>query len=150
MKPFNLERALAGDPVITTKGEPVEQLHLFEVDEVEFNYPLVGVCKGALTTFTKSGEYIKACSNKFNLHMASKTMKVNGYEIEKSETTAPKSGTKYWIPDTARTALIYSTVWANAEFDNLMLNRKVVHLSKENALNHAKAMLGILKKPANN
>ena len=42
MKPFDLEKALAGDPVVTRDGRPVMQLTLFEGTDTD--YCLYGVC----------------------------------------------------------------------------------------------------------
>ena len=54
MKPFDLEKALAGEPVITLGGEAVTDLHLFDV---AITYPLYGVVEGTVISFTKEGIY---------------------------------------------------------------------------------------------
>ena len=53
MKPFDLERALAGDPVVTRDGRPVTQLTLFE--ETDTDYCLYGVAGGTLLNWRKTG-----------------------------------------------------------------------------------------------
>ena len=50
MKPFDLQKALAGDPVVTKHGEKVEQLHLFKLDG-DYQFPLVCVVKGCMHFF---------------------------------------------------------------------------------------------------
>ena len=55
MKPWNLERALAGDPVITREGDPVTQLHQFNVDEPENERSLYGVCNGTVMCWFLNG-----------------------------------------------------------------------------------------------
>jgi hypothetical protein len=52
MKKFNLEKALAGEPVVTRDGRPVTQLTLFEI---ESNFPLKGVVDRNFSTWTKKG-----------------------------------------------------------------------------------------------
>ena len=56
LKPFNLERALAGDPVVTRSGEEVESFHLVDAN---INYPLVVYIKGymEIEEFTKKGSF---------------------------------------------------------------------------------------------
>lgn len=55
MKTFNLERALAGDPVVTRAGKPVEQLHKFEAKLSE--EILFGVVDDLVKSWTKNGKY---------------------------------------------------------------------------------------------
>ncbi len=54
MKPFNLERALAGDPVVAYGGAPVTGLHLFNTESV---YKLYGECLGGIISWTIKGKY---------------------------------------------------------------------------------------------
>ena len=53
MKPFDLEKALAGDPVVTRDGRPVMQLTLFEGTDTD--YCLYGVAGGTLLNWRKTG-----------------------------------------------------------------------------------------------
>jgi len=56
MKPFNKERALAGDPVIRGDGQKVSRLvHFPEATNGPFN--LVAVIDGKIYTFTEKGKY---------------------------------------------------------------------------------------------
>jgi hypothetical protein len=55
MEKFNLERALAGEPVITRDGRKVTQLVKF--DSPEAIYPLVGVVDGDSKSWTINGKY---------------------------------------------------------------------------------------------
>lgn len=55
MKPFDLKRALAGDPVVTRLGIPVEKLTYFGVDIL---YPVYGVFNNRLSVWTKEGKFI--------------------------------------------------------------------------------------------
>lgn len=52
MKPFNLERAIAGDPVQTKNGKPVSQLTVFKsVDK----YNVIGVVDGEIDSWDEWG-----------------------------------------------------------------------------------------------
>lgn len=53
MKPFNLERAIAGDPVMTRDGRVVRQLTYF-ADSTN-NYPLLGTIGTEIKSWTKAG-----------------------------------------------------------------------------------------------
>lgn len=60
MKEFNLERALAGDPVITRGERGATQIHKFDVgiDGIDTSkYCVVAVVNGKLLTFNSSGGY---------------------------------------------------------------------------------------------
>lgn len=72
LKPFDLERALAGDPVVTRSGRSVTQLHLFNI---ETHYPLHAVVDGVciVLSFTKGGRHEKmADEHVHDLFMAPK------------------------------------------------------------------------------
>ena len=72
MKPFDLERALAGDPVVTRDGEPVTQLHVFEGIE---GYCLFGVVDAAVRTWLIGGYRNYGLNSSEDLFMAPKTQK---------------------------------------------------------------------------
>ena len=80
MKPFNLQEALAGKPVVTRDGRKVTQLHLFECDA---KFVLYGVIEGIVnaTGFRKDGGWSVSEPTKLDLFMASveKTVWVNLY-----------------------------------------------------------------------
>lgn len=75
--PFDLDRALAGDKVITHDGREVSQLTLFCTKEGA--YSLCAVIDGRIYNFTRDGKYGGEC--KYDLFMAPKTrvMYVNAW-----------------------------------------------------------------------
>ena len=79
MKPFDLEKALKGAPVVTRDGREVTQLHLFSL---EVSYSLFGViqdkeCGPRVECFTKNGEY--RLNRKTDTDLFMKTVKKVGY-----------------------------------------------------------------------
>jgi hypothetical protein len=81
MKPFNLEKALAGEPVVTRIGEEVTQLHLFNASITD--YPLVGVLKDQIIHWCKNGKaYTTGGNSHLDLFMAPKVIEgwVNVYQ----------------------------------------------------------------------
>jgi hypothetical protein len=57
LKPFDLDKALAGEKVITRDGIEVRELHKFKTSDSP--YPLRGVVPGILSAWTNEG----ICSN---------------------------------------------------------------------------------------
>lgn len=89
MKPFDLEKALKGAPVVTLDGREVTQLHLFDID---IGYPLYGVISGKdgsfrLECYTKNGKWEINRSNCGDLFM--KTVKKTGYIHPKTIANTP-------------------------------------------------------------
>ncbi len=83
MKPFNLEKALAGEPVITRDGRPVTQLIKFEAI-VEDGYVIYGVVNNKIFNFLDSGKYDRTFeSHCFDLFMAEPERWVNVYYDER-------------------------------------------------------------------
>jgi hypothetical protein len=83
LKPFDLTKALAGEPVITRSGKEVTDLHLFNIRE---DYrPLYGVVDKEVESFTKQGEYLDGEESELDLFMAPETVKyyVHVYKDEK-------------------------------------------------------------------
>jgi len=81
MKPFNLEEALAGKPVVTSQGIPVTQIvHFKNVKQI---YQVFGVLNGEVESWAIQGQYNKKYDNhNKDLFMLSekKSIWVNVYE----------------------------------------------------------------------
>ena len=69
MKPFDLQKALDGEPVVMRDGRKVTQLHVFM--DVDDKYCVAGVVNGRVHAWTKGGSF---CSHQhdFDLFMAEK------------------------------------------------------------------------------
>jgi hypothetical protein len=79
-KPFDLERALAGDPVVTRDGRPVTQLTHFK-DVANGHDSLCGVVDGVICSWQEHGLYCLSGPSSTDLFMAPKkrTVWVNLY-----------------------------------------------------------------------
>jgi hypothetical protein len=78
MKEFNLEKALAGEPVITKTGKKVAQITKF--DNVTITpYSICGVVEGSLENWSKEGKYHHSTESQLDIYMAeeSKTIWIN-------------------------------------------------------------------------
>ena len=67
MKPFDLEKALAGARVVTRSGKEVTQLRKFET---ESEYCLVAVVDGRIKSFTIQGVFNCGANAEYDLFMA--------------------------------------------------------------------------------
>lgn len=78
MKPFNLEQALAGEPVVTRAGKPVTQLTKFDSNDSAM--PLRGVTENKIQAWSSVGLYSSG-ESRYDLFMATKkrTVWVNIY-----------------------------------------------------------------------
>lgn len=70
MKPFDLEQALAGKPVVTRRGVEVTQLHLFNIVNI---YKLGAVVEGEFIQYTIQGEFREDHETGWDLFMASES-----------------------------------------------------------------------------
>lgn len=69
MKPFDLEAALAGAPVVTRFGEPIEAIaHLGY--GIEADYPVIAMENGTSHLYTRKGEHCRGIPHEFDLFMA--------------------------------------------------------------------------------
>jgi hypothetical protein len=82
MKPFDLVRALAGEPVVTRNGKKVDELHYFETARGE--HPLIVGFDGQLWGYTVKGTRTYPSESPYDLFMAPKkrTVWVNIWNIQ--------------------------------------------------------------------
>lgn len=69
MKPFNIEAALRGEPVVTRNGREVTQITLFDIDG---DYPVAGVIDKNRFEFSTNGKYLVGQDTERDLFMAPK------------------------------------------------------------------------------
>jgi hypothetical protein len=72
-----------------------------------------------------------------------KAIMVNGFEVPEPVREALKKGVEYWIAFPSIPELAWDFQWAGDIYDRHRLNHGLIHLTKEAAIAHAKAMLGI-------
>ena len=142
LKPFDLEKALAGEPVVTRQGEEVTQLTLFKTNSI---YTLAGVVDGELLRFTPSGEYLRNEPHYLDLFMKAKTRMVNGFEVPIPVTNPEnmKYGDTYYGADNTDLDWYFESVWSNDVLDKVWIARNLVFMNKEDAIANAKAMAGV-------
>ncbi len=157
MKPFDLVAALAGAPVVLRNGckahvlADTARLNNFE-SIYRDEYPLVVLVSGAgggLSMHMRDGSYNKEPDNpKDIIGMWSdppKKIRIGEYDVPEPVREPLEDDKEYWGADPTATELVWSCKWNNAAFCNLMLRRGLIHLTKEAAVIHAKALLSLTK-----
>lgn len=71
------------------------------------------------------------------------TIMVNGFEVPAPMAEAPNREEFYYVSNTAHMAYSQCFTWNDGNYDFAVLSRKIAHKTRENAVAHAKAMLGI-------
>lgn len=151
LKPFDLQAALRGEPVMLRDGSKAFVRHHETEAVVLEGWQLWGVviCKGnssSMVTWTKSGGYNMDGdeSGLDIIGMYPKTRIINGFEVPAPETEELKEGNSYFYPDIFSEEFYGKDSWGRNNYsDNLSLKRGLVFLTKEGAIANAKAMLGI-------
>lgn len=140
--PFNLEAALAGEPVVTRdRLEDVTQLTTFETSR---GVILVGVMAGNVQTWTKNGEFHESGKiSDYDLFMKPKTRVINGFDVPAPESEPLDEGGKYYVVDVNSRLFCEKYTWSGSTVDTLWLKRGLVFLAKKDAIANAKAMVGI-------
>ena len=70
-----------------------------------------------------------------------KTMNINGYEVPEPVRTKLNEEDTYYIPDVLGYAFYIADWWSDTDQDLKFLNLGLIHLTKEAAIQHAKALL---------
>jgi hypothetical protein len=149
LKPFDLQAALAGEPVMLRNGTKAYVRHHETETFIPGNFNLVGIKEGysCYLTWTKDGGYDidgDICDlDIIGMYPASKTRIINGFEVPAPEAKEPGYGATYFTPSLAYITMAVDHKWNNDDFDARVLKRGIVFLSAEDAIANAKAMMGI-------
>lgn len=99
--------------------------------------------------YSVSGSYMTMEGDKlqspelFYLTPAIKTIVVNGFEVLAPITCPPEMGADYYVVDIMDKEYYRLWTWCDHFIDKLALERDLIHPTKEAAVAHAKAILGI-------
>ena len=75
-----------------------------------------------------------------------RTININGFEVPEPLRVAPEIGTPYFLVDINIESRIDKIFWGNDKSDERWLSRGLIHLTKEAAELHAKALLSFTQK----
>lgn len=144
MKPFDLEAAKRGEPIVTRDGR--EAKFIAHVPEATNEYNrVVFLVEGDLYVRPTSGLIKqKTTFSELDLFMASPPMRsINGYEYPEPVREPLKDGQTYWIPFICEDELTYidGYRWTDNWTDRFWLKRGLIHLTREAAEAHARAII---------
>jgi len=75
-----------------------------------------------------------------------RTININGHEVPEPVRDAPRFREEYFIVDTWNDEIVDSYHWNDDEADRRLLKRGIIHLTREAAEAHAKALLSFTEK----
>lgn len=109
-------------------------------DKVDYQYKTkVGI--PMWKTARDLSEVYDSMKHDYEIRVKPKTITIGGIEIQQPEKTAPENGVEYFVPSFATDALYVSNEWYDDHVDRQRLDRGVVHLDRESAIAHTKALL---------
>lgn len=136
LPPFSLKRALDGDEVVNSQHLDIKfgEFYRFPSGVIGYEYK-----------FSDSSTWIVGhLSDGLNcLRMKPRTITVNGFEIAAPENCFPEVDSTYYFPTPSQKMLAVSTAWVGCREDAMRFDRGLVHLTKENAIAHTRAMLNL-------
>ena len=86
-------------------------------------------------------EMVAALRAKGYLIRTPESIQIGGIHVPKPLMTPPPIGTPCWRVVIDDIPLADGLPWDGCEYDKIMLNRRILHLTKENAEAHAKALI---------
>ena len=99
MNPFDLQKALAGEPVVTRDGREVTQVTSFNAKSA---FCLAAVVDGAIVKFTWNGKHSLSSESNHDLFMATKTVKKEGWvNVYKNQSNDIECGHVFKNPEEA-------------------------------------------------
>ena len=158
MKPFDLVAALEGAPVVLRNGCKAYML----ADTARLNnfksiyrdeYTLVVIVDGCgisgISMHMRDGSYDEGHDNpKDIIGMWSdppKTIRIVEYDVPEPVREPLEKDTEYWIANFSLAEMAVRFKWYSDKFDNRVLKNGLIHLTKEAAVIHAKALLSLTK-----
>lgn len=96
MKPFDLNKALAGEKVVTRDGREVKQIFYF--DKSDEKYPVYALFHKYVEQYTTCGRYNSDHKTEYDLFMSPKTEKLTIY-VSKHKNANGLYQTTYAIPE---------------------------------------------------
>lgn len=142
MKPFDLEAAKRGEPIVTRNGRKAKFIgHVPEA---------VNVCKVVVfvdgdthcASYAEDGSYINDHETDCDLFMYTPPMRsINGYSYPEPVREPLKFDQKYFIASPLGYDFFSESVWSNSWFDFIWLKRGLIQLTSEGAQAQGRAII---------
>lgn len=155
MKPFDLVAALEGAPVVLRNGckayvlADTARLNNFESIYRDEYTLVVIVADCGLSMHMRDGSYDEGPDNPMDIigmwSDPPKTIRIGEYDVPEPVREPLEDDKEYWGVDPMAEELAYGFKWHSDKFDNRVLKNGLIHLTKEAAVIHAKALLSLTK-----
>jgi hypothetical protein len=139
-KPFDLQAALNGAKLVTRDGRDAKFI-AYVPEAKDHCRVIVMLPDGLMCSYYENGRNLSFCDTPHDLFLTAPTCGINDHEYPEPERVEPKSGTIYWVTDLILQEPVLYLKWRGSEHDNLMLRRGLVHLTREAAEAHARAII---------
>lgn len=138
--PFNLTDASAGSPIVTRQGKIAKFIAYVPEARVS-NQRVLFLVEGQIRSVDSTGFWNDSVESPNDLFMLEQTNNLNGFSYPSALTEPPSFGTIVYITDISYSDFCFDTEWADGEYEVDMLNRGIVHLTQDNAVEHAQAII---------
>ena len=146
MKPFNLDAAKNGDPIITLDGRVAH--FIAHVPEAGRGQQVVCRVEEKVLVYSTEGlvysdyAYQRSSPSELDLGMAAFAMRSIGeYEFPEPTKELPKKGREYFVAEPSNENLVFGAFWKGTDQEIILLRRGMVHLFRNHAKAHSLAMI---------
>ena len=135
MKPFDLEAAKRGEPIVTRDGRKAK--FIAHVPEAKHYQKIVLLMEGGLYSCNIDGHGVDEI-----FFMAPPPMRsINGYEYPEPVQEPVRKGKTYFLADPGVSHSYQRMSWDGSDLEVTWLRRGLIHLTPEAAALHARAII---------
>lgn len=143
MKPFDLEAAMRGEPIVTRDGRKAKFIGY--VPEAVGTEKVVALVAGVIDTYQENGRFSYTVLTADDLFMAPQPMlSINGHEFPEPSREPLKEGQEYWLVDPTDRAGVSHGQWDGEECEFRWLDRGLIQLTEEGAKAQFKAIFAAI------
>ena len=141
MKPFDLEAAKRGEPIITKQGG-TRKFHCCIPEARPLERIVCTDIGGKVWLYAVDGRWSDRISSDHDLIMVPPPMRsINGHKYPEPERVVPKPGTQYHIACATSINLGVDGTWQGTNIEYQWLKRGLIHLTREASEAHARAII---------
>lgn len=139
-KPFDLTAAVNGAKLVTRHGR--EAKFIAHIPENADSDKVVAAADDIVLVLYENGRRFKGTDSPYDIFLAVTTRSINGHEYPEPERVAPSVGTPYWYSNPYTDDIqAWGDTWSDQEFQHRFLRKGLVHLTREAAEAHARAII---------
>ena len=140
-KPFDLDAAMNGAKLVTRDGREAKFI-AYVPEATARTSRLLVLIEGQVFSLAEEGNYLAKGECKHDIFLAVPTRSINGHEYPEPESVDPDIRTKCWVPAVFDEYELSTYFFWGGEFaDKNWLRRGIVHLTREAAEAHARAII---------